>query len=138
VSQLVKPDLYDPVRVHDACGFGFVALVDGRRTRETVEEGLEVLRNLDHRGASGSDPETGDGAGILLQIPDAFLRRECDERGIELPSAGAYERTKLSRPRLGSSLGILTFVPSSGFCCHCYGRHRQVVHRAIVGSGYLV
>ncbi len=82
--------LYDPTYQRDACGFGFVARVDGRHTRETVEEGLEVLCNLDHRGASGSDPETGDGAGILLQIPDAFLRRECESLGIELPPAGEY------------------------------------------------
>ncbi|MDP8973251.1 MAG: glutamate synthase large subunit [Actinomycetota bacterium] len=82
--------LYDPTYQRDACGFGFVARVDGRPTRETVEEGLEVLCNLDHRGASGSDPETGDGAGILLQIPDTFLRRECASLGIELPPAGGY------------------------------------------------
>jgi glutamate synthase (NADPH) large chain len=82
--------LYDRSYQRDACGFGFVARVDGRRTRETVEEGLEVLCNLDHRGASGSDPETGDGAGILLQVPDAFLRRECGSLGIELPAAGGY------------------------------------------------
>ena len=67
-----------------------MARVDGRRSRETVEEGLEVLRNLDHRGASGGDPETGDGGGILLQVPDAFLRRECASLGIELPRAGGY------------------------------------------------
>jgi len=85
-----RTGLYDPTYQRDACGFGFVARVDGRRTRETVEEGLEVLCNLDHRGASGSDPDTGDGAGILLQVPDAFLRRECDALGIELPPAGGY------------------------------------------------
>ena len=67
-----------------------MARVDGRRTRETVEEGLEVLCNLDHRGASGSDSETGDGAGIMLQVPDEFLRRECESSGIELPPAGGY------------------------------------------------
>jgi glutamate synthase (NADPH/NADH) large chain len=82
--------LYDPSYQRDACGFGFVARVDGRRTRETVEEGLEVLCNLDHRGASGSDPETGDGAGILLQVPDSFLRRRCASLGIELPPTGGY------------------------------------------------
>ncbi len=82
--------LYDPLYEHDGCGLGFVARVDGRRTRETVEEGLEVLRNLEHRGTSGSDPETGDGAGILTQIPDAFFRRECKGLGIELPPAGSY------------------------------------------------
>jgi glutamate synthase domain-containing protein 2/glutamate synthase domain-containing protein 1/glutamate synthase domain-containing protein 3 len=67
-----------------------VARVDGRRTRETVEEGLEVLCNLEHRGTSGSDPETGDGAGILTQIPDSFFRRECKALGIQLPPAGSY------------------------------------------------
>ncbi|HEX5700483.1 MAG TPA: glutamate synthase subunit alpha, partial [Rubrobacter sp.] len=82
--------LYDPTYEHDACGLGFVARLDGRRTRETVEEGLEVLHNLEHRGTTGSDPETGDGAGILTQIPDGFFRRECDELGIELPEAGHY------------------------------------------------
>ncbi|HSK98737.1 MAG TPA: glutamate synthase large subunit [Rubrobacteraceae bacterium] len=82
--------LYNPAYEHDACGLGFVARVDGRRTRETVEEGLEVLCNLEHRGTTGSDPETGDGAGILTQIPDAFLRRECGALGIELPPAGFY------------------------------------------------
>ena len=86
----LKPGLYDPAFEHDACGLGFVARVDGRRTRETVEEGLEILCNLEHRGASGSDPDTGDGAGILLQVPDAFLRRECAEVGIELPPEGFY------------------------------------------------
>ncbi|MDQ3303091.1 MAG: glutamate synthase subunit alpha, partial [Actinomycetota bacterium] len=85
-----NPGLYDPTYQRDACGFGFVARVDGRRTRETVEEGLEVLCNLDHRGASGSDSETGDGAGIMLQVPDEFLRRECESSGIELPPAGGY------------------------------------------------
>jgi glutamate synthase (NADPH) large chain len=85
-----RPGLYDPTYEHDACGLGFVARVDGRRTRETVEEGLEVLHNLEHRGTSGSDPETGDGAGILVQIPDAFFRRECRSSGIELPPAGFY------------------------------------------------
>jgi glutamate synthase (NADPH) large chain len=86
----LTPGLYDSTYEHDACGLGFVARVDGRRTRETVEEGLEVLHNLEHRGTSGSDPETGDGAGILVQIPDAFFRRECKEAGIELPPAGLY------------------------------------------------
>ena len=82
--------LYDPMYEHDACGLGFVARLDGRRSRETVEEGLEVLHNLEHRGTTGSDPETGDGAGILTQIPDGFFRRECEELGIELPAAGHY------------------------------------------------
>jgi glutamate synthase (NADPH) large chain len=82
--------LYDPMYEHDACGLGFVARLDGRRTRETVEEGLEALHNLEHRGTTGSDPETGDGAGILTQIPDGFFRKKCRELGIELPEAGCY------------------------------------------------
>src|SRR5918994_65649 len=75
---------------HDACGLGFVARLDGRGTRETVEEGLEVLHNLEHRGTTGSDPETGDGAGILTQIPDGFFRKECRELRMGLPEAGCY------------------------------------------------
>src|SRR5215213_8739456 len=75
---------------HDACGLGFVARLNGRATRETVEEGLEVLHNLEHRGTTGSDPGTGDGAGVLTQIPDGFFRKECKALGIELPGAGRY------------------------------------------------
>ena len=82
--------LYDPAYEHDACGFGFVARVDGRKTRQTVDEGLQVLHNMEHRGARGSDPETGDGAGIMLQISDDFFRRECEKLGIELPQPGHY------------------------------------------------
>ncbi|MBX6387431.1 MAG: glutamate synthase large subunit [Frankia sp.] len=79
--------LYDPTFEHDACGVGFVVDVHGRRSHELVDQGLTVLRNLDHRGASGSDPDTGDGAGILVQVPDAFLR---DVAGFPLPAPGQY------------------------------------------------
>ena len=87
---LTPRSLYDPAYEHASCGLGFVARVDGRRSHEIVEQGLEVLRNLAHRGASGSDPETGDGAGLLLQVPDAFLRGECRPLGIDLPAPGGY------------------------------------------------
>src|SRR5262245_42822562 len=79
--------LYDGRYEHDACGVGFVADLSGRRTHDTVAQALTVLRNLDHRGAKGSDPETGDGAGLLTQIPDAFFRAAC---GFSLPPAGFY------------------------------------------------
>ncbi|HEX7267969.1 MAG TPA: glutamate synthase central domain-containing protein, partial [Streptosporangiaceae bacterium] len=79
--------LYDGRHEHDACGVGFVADLSGRRTHDTVAQALTVLRNLDHRGAKGSDPETGDGAGILTQVPDAFFRAAC---GFGLPAAGRY------------------------------------------------
>ncbi|WP_163552980.1 glutamate synthase large subunit [Candidatus Frankia alpina] len=79
--------LYDPTFEHDACGVGFVVDVHGRRSHELVDQGLTVLRNLDHRGASGSDPDTGDGAGILVQVPDLFLRDVVD---FALPAPGRY------------------------------------------------
>ncbi|HEY5981678.1 MAG TPA: glutamate synthase large subunit, partial [Microlunatus sp.] len=79
--------LYDPAYEHDACGVAFVATLSGVPSHTIVAQGLEALRNLDHRGATGADPRTGDGAGILIQVPDAFLR---DEAGFELPAAGAY------------------------------------------------
>ncbi|MEU9604174.1 glutamate synthase large subunit [Streptomyces sp. NPDC048057] len=79
--------MYDPRNEHDACGVGFVATLTGVASHELVEQALTVLRNLEHRGATGSEPDSGDGAGILLQVPDAFLR---EVSGIELPEAGSY------------------------------------------------
>src|SRR5205823_1532136 len=82
--------LHDSGHEHGSCGLGFVARIDGRPSREIVEEGVEILRSLAHRGATGSDPETGDGAGILIQVPHEFLSRECRRAGVDLPSAGGY------------------------------------------------
>src|SRR5713101_6463478 len=79
--------LYDPAFEHDACGVSFVVNVKGRPSHEIVQLGLGALCNLQHRGASGSEVNTGDGAGILIQVPDRFLR---DVAGCELPPAGAY------------------------------------------------
>src|SRR5689334_10850531 len=79
--------LYDGRHEHDACGVAFVADMHGRRSNAIVRDALTALHNLDHRGASGSEVNTGDGAGILLQVPDGFLR---EVSGLELPSAGAY------------------------------------------------
>lgn len=91
--------LYNPRYEHDGCGVGFVANVDGTRTHEIIEKGIEVLVNLLHRGAAGEDPETGDGAGILTQLPDAFFRRECESKSISLPSSGAYGAGMVFLPR---------------------------------------
>ncbi|MFG3255765.1 glutamate synthase large subunit [Streptomyces sp. NPDC048172] len=82
-----KQGLYDPRYEHDACGVGFVATLTGDASHDLVEQALTVLRNLEHRGATGSDPDTGDGAGILLQVPDAFLRENVP---FALPEAGSY------------------------------------------------
>src|SRR5690349_820903 len=79
--------LYDPANEHDACGVAFVVDVAGRASHGIVEQGLTALRNLEHRGASGSEPETGDGAGLLVQVPDAFYRAVVP---VELPPAGHY------------------------------------------------
>ncbi|MFG2140596.1 glutamate synthase large subunit [Streptomyces sp. NPDC048650] len=79
--------MYDPRNEHDACGVGFVATLTGEASHALVEQALTVLTNLEHRGATGSEPDSGDGAGILLQVPDAFLREEAT---FELPEAGAY------------------------------------------------
>ena len=82
--------LYHPRNEHDACGMGLVASIRGEKSHEIIRKGLEVLINLTHRGAAGCDPETGDGAGILIQIPHLFFARECGELGMQLPEAGAY------------------------------------------------
>ena len=82
--------LYDPQFEHDACGVGFVAHIKGVKSHEIVEQGLKINENLKHRGACGCEKNTGDGAGILLQIPDKFLRKVCAERNIELPPENQY------------------------------------------------
>ncbi|WP_026341271.1 glutamate synthase large subunit [Actinomadura atramentaria] len=79
--------LYDPANEHDACGVGMVADLHGRKSHDIVHNALTVLKNLDHRGAVGAEPDDGDGVGILVQIPDAFFREVCD---FALPPAGAY------------------------------------------------
>ncbi len=82
--------LYDPQNEKDACGFGFVVDIQGRPTHDIVEKALTVLVNLEHRGAVGAEKNTGDGAGILLQLPHAFLREKCGKLGFALPGAGHY------------------------------------------------
>jgi glutamate synthase (NADPH/NADH) large chain len=85
-----RQGLYDPRYEHDACGLGFVVDLAGRKSHRIVQRAVEVLLNLEHRGASGWEKNTGDGAGLLLQIPHGFLARECDRLGIKLPPAGEY------------------------------------------------
>src|SRR6266581_8030500 len=82
--------LYDPSREHDACGVGFAAHIKGIKAHSIVEQGLKILENLDHRGAVGADKLMGDGAGILIQIPDDYFRAELAAQGVELPPPGEY------------------------------------------------
>lgn len=85
-----KKSMYVPQYESDACGIGFIANVKGIKTHQTVEDALTMLANMEHRGAIGSDPETGDGAGILVQIPDSFFREECKKIKVTLPEFGSY------------------------------------------------
>src|ERR1700744_2405249 len=82
--------LYHPSHEHDACGIGFVANIKGQKSHDIIEKGIQILINLTHRGACGCDPETGDGAGLLIQIPHAFFARETAKLGFTLPAAGEY------------------------------------------------
>jgi glutamate synthase (ferredoxin) len=91
--------LYDPAHEHDACGVGFVVDIKGRRSHAIVSQALEVLKNLLHRGACGCEVNTGDGAGILIQMPHAFLSRECARAGIPLPAPGHYGAGLVFLPR---------------------------------------
>jgi len=82
--------LYDPSNEHDACGVGMVAHIKGKKSHEIISQGLKILENLDHRGSVGADALMGDGAGILIQIPDQFYREEMAKQGVKLPPAGEY------------------------------------------------
>jgi glutamate synthase (NADPH/NADH) large chain len=85
-----RQGLYNPRNEHDSCGVGFVVDLKNRERHDIIRDGLDILVNLTHRGAVSADPLAGDGAGILIQIPDKFLRQECKQRGIELPASGDY------------------------------------------------
>ncbi len=94
-----KQGLYDPRFEKDSCGIGFVVNIKGQKSHSIVQKGLQVLENLFHRGAQGCDPCTGDGAGILLQVPHEFLRRAAADVGIKLPGAGEYGVGMVFLPR---------------------------------------
>ncbi|MDN5353095.1 MAG: glutamate synthase large chain [Clostridiales bacterium] len=85
-----KQGLYDPIMEHDACGMGFVVNINGEPSHDIVSDALTVLENLSHRGASGADENTGDGAGVMVQIPHEFFMRECEVLGFDLPKKGDY------------------------------------------------
>ena len=111
--------LYDPQFEHDSCGVGFVANFKGVKSHALVRDTLQVLINLDHRGACGCEANTGDGAGILTQIPDKFFRKVCGRLGIQLPEAGAY------------GVGVLYMPPDYGQRRRC----REVVERTASREG---
>ncbi|MGA8054054.1 MAG: glutamate synthase subunit alpha, partial [Burkholderiales bacterium] len=111
--------LYDPQNEHDACGVGFVAQIKGKKSHAIVEQGLLILKNLNHRGAVGADPLAGDGSGILLQIPDSFLREEMAKQGVTLPPPGEY----------GVGMVFLPQEPASRFACE------YEIERAIKDEG---
>ncbi len=114
--------LYDPQNEHDACGVGFVANIKGKRSHAIVDQGLQILKNLTHRGAVGFDPKLGDGAGILIQIPDPFFREELAKQGVVLPPAGQY----------GVGMVFLPQEPASRFACE------YEIERAIKDEGQVL
>ncbi len=114
--------LYDPNRERDACGVGFVANIKGARSHAIIEHGLLILKNLTHRGAVGADPLAGDGAGILLQIPDQFLREEMAKQGVRLPPPGEY----------GVGMVFLPQEPASRLACE------YEIERAIKEEGQVL
>jgi glutamate synthase (NADPH/NADH) large chain len=124
VAQTTIPPqgLYDPANEHDACGVGFIAHIKGQKSHGIVQQGLRILENLTHRGATGADPLAGDGAGILLQIPDAFFREEMAKQGVTLPPAGEY----------GVGMVFLPQEPASRLACE------QEIERAVRAEGQVL
>src|SRR6476661_3639478 len=114
--------LYDPANEHDACGVGFIAHIKGVKSHSVVEQGLLILKNIDHRGAVGADPLMGDGAGLLIQIPDEFYRDEMGKQGVELPPPGEY----------GVGMVFLPKESASRIACE------QEIERAVRAEGQVV
>ena len=117
-----RQGLYDPANEHDACGVGFVAQIRGKKSRSIIEQGLLILKNLDHRGAVGADPLMGDGAGILIQIPDELYRAEMLAKGVHLPPAGDY----------GVGMVFLPKESASRLAC------QEEIERAVRSEGQVV
>jgi glutamate synthase (NADPH) large chain len=99
MHEVMRQGLYDPQNEHDACGVGFVVNIKGRKSHDIIAQGLKILENLDHRGAVGADPLVGDGAGILIQMPDALLNDWARAHGKSLPAAGRYAVAMCFLPR---------------------------------------
>src|SRR5512143_1799686 len=117
-----RQGLYDPVNEHDACGVGFTVHSKGQKSHGIITQGLAILKNLTHRGATGADPLQGDGAGILIQLPDAFLRKACGRRGMTLPAIGRY----------GVGMVYLPKEPASRMACE------QEIERAGASEGQML
>ena len=117
-----RQGLYDPAHEHDACGVGFVAHIKGLKSHSIIQQGLLILKNLNHRGAVGADPLMGDGAGILIQIPDEFFRKEMASRGVILPRAGDY----------GVGMVFLPKESASRLAC------QEAIERAVRTEGQVV
>ncbi|HVK93431.1 MAG TPA: glutamate synthase-related protein, partial [Noviherbaspirillum sp.] len=114
--------LYDPANEHDACGVGFIAHLKGKKSHSIVEQGLLILKNLDHRGAVGADKLMGDGAGILIQVPDQYYREEMAKQGVSLPPPGEY----------GVGMVFLPKENASRIACE------QEIERAVLAEGQVV
>ena len=99
LSEERSSGLYDPEYEHDNCGFGFIANIKNHKSHQIIKQALEILENLDHRGAVGADPLAGDGAGILIQVPDKILREEMSKQNIVLPNYGRYGVAMVFLPR---------------------------------------
>ena len=114
-----KQGLYDPALEHDSCGVGFIVDMHNRSSHEIVQQGLQLIGNLEHRGALGADPKTGDGCGVMIQIPHEFFAQESPSFGIRLPDPGEY------------GIGTLFLPQNQDHRFHC----GSVVESTIIDSG---
>ena len=110
LDYLSRNGLYDPTQEHDACGLGFVAHIKGHKTHAIVTQALKILENIDHRGAVGADKLMGDGAGILIQLPDQLYREEMAKQGVTLPPQGEYGVGMIFLPKEHASRMALSLI----------------------------
>ena len=121
-ARAARQGLYCPAKERDACGVGFVADLSGTPSHRVIEDGLKVLINLTHRGATGADPKAGDGAGALVQIPHAFMKREAANSGLSLPEPGHY------------AVGHIFMPQDEALRQHC----EEIVEEAVRAEGQVV
>ncbi len=129
--------LYRPEFEHDSCGTGFITNINGHKTNQIIDDALTMLENMEHRGACGCDPETGDGAGILIQLPHEFLMEECSDLEISLPEPGEYGVGMIFFPKESALKKVCRTVIGNAIeklGLHKMGYRKLSVNSSVVGE----
>ena len=129
--------LYRPEFEHDSCGTGFITNINGHKTNQIIDDALTMLENMEHRGACGCDPDSGDGAGILIQLPHEFLMEECSDLEMSLPQPGEYGVGMIFFPKdslLKKACRTVIAAAVEKLGLHAMGYRKVPVNSSVIGE----